>query len=290
MSAVEGFIPMLKRLAEIILWVAGALLVLCGLIFVVSWKSPKYYTPSTTYDPGNPIVPFKDYNTDHPHPFIIRGEGYILFGGSHTRDPQSPEIAQIVEEWEKLRPTAALVEGRLGFLLPPFMDPVKNFGEGGKVQELAKRDNIPLFNWDLSKEVLAKRLKGQFSPEQIALAQILNPYFSNLRFGKPKSPEKFIQEYLKRASYVGQQENFKTTADVDRVWKNYFLDGPDWREVSDEYGLPGYIGEMGAVTNDFRNQQLVTVIKELLAKKERVFTIMGSSHAVCIAPSFKERL
>ena len=280
---------MLKRIAKIFLWVVGVTFLLCGLIFVISWKSPKYYTPSAAYDPNNPIIPFKDYNLEHPRPYIIRGESFVIFGGAHTRDPKDPEIAQIMEEWEKLRPTVALLEGRLGFLLPLFMDPVKNLGEGGKVKELAKRDNIPLYNWDLSKEVLAERLKGQFSPEQIALAQILNPYFSNLRFGKPGSPEKFIEEYLKRASYVGQQDNFKTSADVDRVWKKYFPGGPDWREVSDQYGLPGYIGEMGVVTNDIRNRQFVTVIKELLAKKEKVFAIMGSSHAVCVAPSFKER-
>ena len=87
---------------------------------------------------------------------------------------------------------------------------------------------------------------------------------------------------------MGQEDNFKTPADVDRVWKKQFPDGPDWRDVSEQYGLPGFIGEMGAVTNDLRNQQLVTVIKELLAKKERVFAIMGSSHAVCVSPSFKE--
>ncbi len=31
-------------------------------------------------------------------------------------------------------------------------------------------------------------------------------------------------------------------------------------------------------------------LKRLLAKKERVFAIMGSSHAVCVAPSFGRRL
>lgn len=280
---------MLKRLIKILLWITGILLLLCAVVFFISWKSPKYYVTSAVYDPANPLVSFQDYTTEHTHPYIIRGEGFILFGGSHTRDPQSPEIAQISEEWEKLRPTVALVEGHLGFLLPPLMDPVKNLGEGGKVKELAERDGIPIYNWDLSKEALAERLKGRFIPEQIALAQILNPYFSNLRFGRPDSPEKFIEEYLKRAAYVGQEENFKTPADVERIWEKYFPEGPDWQEVSDEYGLPGYIGEMAAATNDFRNQQLVTVVKDLLTKGERVFAIMGSSHAVCIAPSFQKK-
>lgn len=277
---------MLRRLGKITLWIVGIVVVLGGVVFAMAWKSPRYYTPSTEYDPGYPIVPFKDYNLEHPRPYILRGERFVLFGGSHTRDAGHPQIAQIVEEWNELRPTVALVEGRLGFLLPPLMNPVKTLGEGGKVKELADQDDVPLYSWDLPKETLARRLKGAFSTEQIALAQILNPYFSNLRFGKPESPEGFIEEYLKRASYVGEQDNFKSPADVDRAWHKHFPDGPDWREVSDAHGLPGYLGELGAITNDLRNKHLVMVIKELLARGERVFAIMGSSHAVCIAPSF----
>jgi hypothetical protein len=284
-----GFAIMLRRIVKIALRILAVLVMLAGIVLVVSWKSPKYYTPSGQYDPSHPIIHFKDYQLEHPRPYIVRGDRYVLFGASHTRDPDEPEIAQIVDEWNKLRPTVALVEGRLGFLLPPFMDPVKNLGEGGKVKELASEHDVPLYNWDLPKEVLASRLKGIYTPEQIALAQILNPYFSNLRFGKPESPEDFIGEYLKRASHVGRQDNFRSAADVDRAWKKQFPGGPDWRDVSDAHGLPGYLGEMSAVNNDLRNQHLVTVVKELLAKGERVFAIMGSSHAVCVAPSFTSR-
>jgi hypothetical protein len=107
-----------------------------------------------------------------------------------------------------------------------------------------------------------------------------------MRFGKPSSPESFVEPYLKRASNAGMEDEIKSVADVDRFWKKYFPSG-DWRNVSDEYGLPGYLGEMMTYTNDLRNQQLIDVIKELTAKGERVFVICGSSHAVCVEPAFR---
>jgi hypothetical protein len=166
------------------------------------------------------------------------------------------------------------------------MDPVKHLGEGGKVKELAAKDGIPIYNWDLSKEALANELQQTFSREQIALAQILNPYFGNLRFGKPSSPEAFIEPYLKRAAYVGLESRFQNVDDIDKAWKRYFP-GLDWRDVSDETRLPGYLGNLMEAGNNLRNQHLVNAVKELTAKGERVFVICGSSHAVCVEPAFR---
>lgn len=280
----------IKKLFRFSGWIILLLIVLCGIIYVVAWKSPGYYIVT-----GNPstdsIIPFKKYGEiiDHRRPFIISAPGkYCIVGSTHTRDPKEPEIVLIEKEWNKLKPTVALIEGRLGFLIPGIMDPVKNLGEGGKVKALAQKDNAAVYNWDLSKEVLAKQLLQKFSAEQIALSQILNPYFGQLHFGKPSSPENFIAEYFKRAKYVGQENNFKSAADIDLAWKKYFPTGPDWRNVSDENGLPGYLEDMIRFTNDLRNRQLVSAIKELTAKGEKVFVICGSSHAACIATAFKE--
>lgn len=53
--------------------------------------------------------------------------------------------------------------------------------------------------------------------------------------------------------YISQQHNFKTVNDVDKNWKKYFPEGPDWRDVDDRYGLPDYLSEITDFTNDLRN-------------------------------------
>jgi len=278
----------MKKLFKAFVWLLGVVILLAGVVYLVAWKSPAYYKTVNCASDAN-IVPFNKYDSisDHPRPLIVENRICVVFGASHTRDPRDPQIAEIEFKWKQLKPTIALVEGRLDFLLPGFMDPVKNLGEGGKVKALAGKDGVPVYNWDLSKEELATRLKQKFSAEQIALAQILSPYFSTVRFGKPASPEKFIEEYLHRAKYVGIEDKFRTAADVDLQWKKYFPAGPNWRDVSDETTLPGFLNSYLAAVNDLRNQQLVCAIRELTAKGERVFVICGSSHAACIQPAIK---
>lgn len=258
-----------------------------AIIYLVAWKSPKYYIPQTVFNPSDSIILFEQYTGGHERPFIVKSNNAVIFGATHTRNPKDVQIAQMENLWSDFKPTFALVEGRLGFLLPPFMDPVRELGEGGMLKALAHRDGVSIKNWDLSKERLSDSLQHYFTREQIALQQILNPYFVNLRFGKSAAPEEAISRYLKRAAYVGLDDSIRTTQDVDRLWKKYFPTGPDWRETSDEYALPGYLSRMMAISNDIRNRQLVTAVKELLRKGERVFVVCGSSHAYCIAPAFK---
>ena len=274
----------MKKFLRIAGYTAGTALLLAVLVFVIAWKSPKYYTARAhgTYA----IVPFRSYTGEHPRPYVLRSPQYVLFGGEHTRNPQDSQLILMRQYWKELRPTVALVEGRLGFLLPGFMDPVKTLGEGGAVAALAKSDGIPLYNWDLSKEKLAGGLARRFTPQQIALAQVLTPWFGQQRFGRPASEADFLAPFFKRAAAVGLQDSLKSVADVDRYWQRFFP-GTDWRNVSDEQPLPGYLHDMMCATNDLRNQQLVATVKELTARGERVFVACGSSHAYCVEPSFR---
>ncbi|RYZ22256.1 MAG: hypothetical protein EOO16_09790 [Chitinophagaceae bacterium] len=258
------------------------LLALAGALFVVAWKSPKYYEPKSVG--VAPVVPFRTYTGEHPRPYIIRRENVVVFGAAHTRNPQDSELVEVRRCWKELRPTVALVEGRLGFLLPGVMDPVKELGEGGLVKQLASADGIPVYNWDMKKEALAAALAKQFSPAQVALAQVLSPWFSQQRFGRPSDEAAFLAPFFKRAAYVGMQDSLRTVADIDRTWKRYFP-ATDWRNVDDANGLPGFLGEMMAVSNDLRNQHLVAILSELRGRGERVFVICGSSHAFCVAPA-----
>lgn len=162
----------------------GLVVLVLGIVFMVAWKSPKYYIVKD-YHAAGPYLPFSRYNGNHARPYVVETDKVLLFGAQHTRNPKDPEIRSMEAAWRHFQPTVALVEGRLGFLLPHLMDPVKELGEGGKVKELAEEDGIPLYNWDLSKEELARGLEKKFPPEQIALYLVLNPYFSNVRFGRP---------------------------------------------------------------------------------------------------------
>ena len=218
----------------------------------------------------------------HKRPYIIKRKNVLIFGSEHIKDPDNQQNNDLEIVFSEFKPTVVLVEGRLGFLIPYIMNPVKNFGEMGKAAELAKKNNLPIYSWDVPKSEQLNALRDKFKPEQLALKEILTPYFSNLRFGKPESPENYVKQYLFRAEWLGVQDNLNSIKDIDSIWKQDFSTEKDWRDISDQWGLPGYLSEIADDSNHTRNQHLVCVIKQLLKQGERVFVICGSSHAVCI--------
>jgi hypothetical protein len=168
---------------------------------------------------------------------------------------------------------------------------VRNYGEFGLVMELARKADIPVYSWEIPIEKDVQKMLKKFSPEQVSLFYILRPYFSNLRFGKPASPEEYIAEYIvKRTNYPGLQGTIKDVKDIDRIWARDFKGLPDWRETSDEYGLPGYLKDISEASNLSRNEHLACVIISLVEKGERVYVIGGSSHPVCVEPALKASL
>ena len=108
---------------------------------------------------------------------------------------------------------------------------------------------------------------------------MLTPYFSNRRFGRPDDPEAYVAEAVNdRKDWPGIEGTITTVEELNLAWDSYYPNGPDWREVSDEFGLPGYMGEIDG--NLARDEHFVRVIIDLVNQGERVFAVAGSSHAV----------
>lgn len=221
----------------------------------------------------------------HPRPYIVEvtaenGGAVLIYGAEHTQDPQDPQIEDIHNRWDDFQPTVALVESQLGILFPVLMDPVETFSEPGAVYALARRDDVLTYSWEPSLEVeMAALLAQPFSQEQIALYVVLTPYFSNRRFGLPDDPEGMVREAVrKRSDWPGIEDVFADVAAVEATWQTYFPDGPDWRDVSDEFGLPGFLADIDG--NLARDEHFIRVVIDLVGQGERVFAVAGSSHAV----------
>ncbi len=288
------------------------LLVIAAVIFLFyfAWRSPAFYEGNTECKLTVPPMTMAEYDSvsqSHPRPFIIDIDaskkdpkwGKVLFyGATHTRNPKDPQIADIEKRWDSFDPTACLIEGRLGFLIPGLMDPTEKFGEAGYVYKLARRDGVEDYTWEqpLDNEITAVLRK--FKPEQVAMFYVLRPYFSNLRFGKPNNPDEYVQAFIeKRTLHPELQNTIKTVGDIDAIWNREFRGKDkqgkqikDWRETSDEYGLPLWLGDVSAESNFVRNEYLACLIVKLVKQGKRVFVIGGSSHPVCIERTLNSEL
>lgn len=277
-------------LVLLILWVV---LIVWGALF--AWRKVPEYLPEGSAALPQPIMSSEEYGSlinTHPRPFIIRieianGGGMLIFGAEHTKDPNDPQMEQILGEWTAFTPTVALVESRLGILFPGLMDPVETFSEPGKVHALAREQAIPTYTWEPPTDIMMERLLAQpFSQEQIALRVVLGPAFSARRFGTAEDSESIVKESIQdKKDWHGIGGIFTSIEEIDAAWEGYFPGGPNWRDVSDEYGLPGFLGEIE--TNLPRDEHFVQVVIELAQQGERVFAIAGVSHAVKIEPALR---
>ena len=156
-----------------------------------------------------------------------------VLGVEHVSVTEHPDLDTIKAIWNKVNPDIAFVEGRLGFLFSWLQNPIKQYGEGGLVAVLAKRDNTKLYTWEPSREDEIKILMKDFSVEQIALFYAFRPYFSNMRHGKPENPEEKLQEYLdSRTDYEHIRGIYQSWEELDRIWQKDFPE-IEWRDYSD---------------------------------------------------------
>lgn len=281
-------------------WVAktavrrGLLLMLGVWGMVVLWgywfawrKVPTYLPSAEVVVPLQPLTS-AEYGAVidvHARPYVVEvtavnGGAVLLYGAEHTKNPTDPQIGDIEARWGQFRPTVALVESDLGILFPGLMDPVETFSEPGAVHALARRARIPTYTWEPPLEVeMAGLLAQPFSLEQIALYVVLRPYFSTRRFGRPDDPEGVVAEAVReRRTWPGIEGVLGDVTAVDAAWQTHFPNGPDWRDVSDQAGLPGFLGEIDG--NAARDDHFLRVIVDLVGRGERVFAVAGSSHAV----------
>src|SRR5690606_9557415 len=170
------------------------------------------------------------------------------------------------------------------------MNPVETFGEVGEVALLARQNDTELLSWEPTDDTRMQALLEQpFSRRQVALYVILKPYFGNLRHGKPADPDAWIAEYVhKRGSWPGIEGEIDSVTELDRAWREEFPDGPDWRDVSDEFGLPGWMDRID--DNRARDENLLRAVLDNVMDGRRVFVIAGSSHAVKLEAALRELL
>ena len=268
------------------LFVGWLLLVLWG--FTFAWRKVPEYNVVSPIALSVPVMSNAEYGElidSHARPYLVdietpAGGRVVIYGAEHTKDPGNTQIGEINTIWGEMQPTVALVESWLGILFPGLMDPVETFGEPGAVHALARQSNIPTYTWEPSVEQsISSLLEQGFSKEQVAMRTFLNPAFSSRRFGNAQQSEMLVEEALrKRQDWPHIGGIYESVQDLDAGWQALFPEGPDWRDVSDEYSLPGFLKEMDG--NLVRDNHLVQVIVDLVERNERVFAVAGVSHAV----------
>ena len=276
------------------------LFVLSLLYFKVLWVLAPFYDIEKPIELKVPVMDMESYKEiwdTHRRPYIYtltlpKSDGAVcIVGIDHTKNPASPDLDSVEYYWNKFNPEIALVEGRVGNLFTWLQDPVKELGEGGLVTKLANEKGIKLYSWESKREKEIAFLLKQFTPEEIAMFYTFRPYFSNMRYGKYDHPESKLQEYLEsRTDYPTIRGIFQNWEELDKKWKEDFPD-IEWRDYGSGNAYPeGYLNAIWNETNRIRDEHMINVIVKLVNEGERVFAIMGVSHAPRIEKTLRAAL
>lgn len=217
------------------------------------------------------------------NPFILQIEpadrGAILyFGGSHTRDPNHPQIADITERWRAFQPTVALCEGRSrGYFYGMLIEPFAGLAEPALVHQLARRDGVRLLSLEPAYEAEVAALIARYQPEQVALYFFLRVYVAEA--GGVANDPLALDLFTKRTDVAGLRGVLSTPADVDRIWKRDFPQLTNWRTLTAEPSH-GYLAEISADSRRIRGEHMLRTIVDLARKGERVFAVVGSGHVI----------
>ena len=226
----------------------------------------------------------------HAYPYVFElthGKGALLvFGAAHTTDPSDPQVARIAELWRKFRPTLALNEGGDPPALADAAEAVRRFAEGGFLRHLAARDGVPVRTFEPALAEEAGALRARFSEERIKLFYALRQAAQYRRQKNDTPVEEFIGFVLDY--YLGRQAGLqgppRNAAELEQSCARHFPALLDWREVPAEWFDPTrplyFTNEIARETGHFRDRHIVRLLVDEVKKGERVFVVIGGTHAV----------
>lgn len=263
----------------------GILICLC-LVGQVTWRKPDGLT--FAYNPKWSQYFAPESTVGHTHTNLkplLQGNRIAILGFTHSRNPDDGQFKEAGLIWDKFKPTVVLVEGKPSGPLAAFKS-IEKFGESGYLAGRARREGLRHYTWDVPEDKLVSALASQFPKEDVALFITGNAYFSRFRFGKPSDPNAELQNLInKRGTYNEINGVITTVADYDRLWKQKFPKEKDWRDTSDQYGLPQQLEQIAVVSRHIRDCHLLESIQALIRKGERVLAGVGQSHAIRIEPA-----
>jgi len=241
-----------------------------------------------------PIMSYSEYAAvTHDEPYVLSFPGdtgsLLYFGSNHTMDPSNAQIDSIVTLWHAFKPTVALAESRKASR-GSMSAGVKTFGESAVPVSLAREAGIPVYTMEPPLESEIAALLPSWSRERLLLFYVLRSYTA--RAVSRRSDGQARELVRERGRWPGLEGAIPSLAAMDSIWQVEFPDGPPWRELPWQATWPtgseSWLNEISAAVNRVRDQYIVAVISSLVARGERVFAVIGSSHVVMQEPALRQ--
>jgi hypothetical protein len=240
------------------------------------------------------LTPQEVINIKHELPYIYllekNGESLMVFGTGHTNDPKNNQLKILGEELEKFRPAIILVEGNYQTDESKTSNEAMHKGEMAYASFLAKKNNVLVEGWDISREDEIKELLKDFSREELFAFFVLRKMFQEHHFRPGEiNLERVIEGFKKKSFWPSFDYSFNTIERTYRdIFKNDFEISSLNRAMFHPFHSMSVFNKIAYRSNCLRDIHCVKIIKEVLKSKKRVFVVMGSLHALMQEPVLRE--
>ncbi len=247
-------------------------------------------------EPASRILTYKQYaKLNHDTPYVLEfkvGKGALLiFGSRHLFDPQDPQVADILKEWDQFEPDVAYNEGGHPPTRRTLKAAVESHGEPGLVRFLAARDTIPVATFEPSLEEEIRAVRKRYSPEQVKVWDALRAFLTFRSSKHTQTADEFMAEILSNSVWqdTGLADRIRNVAELQLACDKLFTGLKDWRKVPEDWFDPT---QEGCFTNEiendngmFRNQHIFKVLTKRAQRGDRVFAVIGASHVPVLEPA-----
>lgn len=222
------------------------------------------------------------------------------YGTRHVVDPLEPRATATLDALRRgfaaRRPSLVLIEGRLDWHFGGEAAAVQRFGEAGLTASLARAAGLPLRSLEpeFADEVAAA--VAEFGARPVLAFYFLRVYASDRDRGELGSDRETSAAGLlrKRAARLGLASSFADLAEFDRFWSESAAGQGDWRTLPAEAlwrrADGTWLQRIAERINAFRDEHMVAVLLEALARGEDVFAVCGASHVILQEPALRAAL
>ncbi len=221
------------------------------------------------------------------------GGALYYFGACHTRDPDQPIITKFTSDWPSFAPTLALVEQRMGLYFGGWRSAVGEFGESAAVNELARRDDVPIHTLHQEQTGHAAELAAKVGRREAAAYLALRMAHGE----NPQGPigDAELEHALGKRAVGVLSDALSGAAELDAFWHDTFADElGDWRtlrwsSIGPRLGHTKFEA-VGHWDNVLRDVHMVRIMVDQVEQGERVFTVVGRSHVIQQEPAIRALL
>lgn len=242
-------------------------------------------------------------NPTYPYTFKLENgnKSLLYYGTKHIFNPDDPEFDEIRKQFAEFKPQLALWEGSVDMDLSSEDNAKRKGGEAGYLNYLAKQAGIPTKNLDVPMEVDLNFQAEKFGKEaafaffclrqmntlsrMVDQGQVVNEH--KVKFGL-ENRIKELEEKSEWSDFDFSLENLKKIF-KGLLQENLKLDISKWnKEWLGQHYHHSVLNEIFRSSIEFRDIYTVNFIIEQFKEYDRIFVLMGGSHAYMEEPALRK--